>query len=213
MTMLRNFEGIRRAFRTVSAIVLLGGCAATPAAAPAPTTAADPAGTPSVMVTSAMGSPHIGDDAPDFELTDQNGQPVRLSSYRGSVVVLAFVASFCPFSEAAQPHLAALADEYAKKGVRVVAVDVAEPEEEYKKYVARARTPFPVLHDKDGKVGLSFTPERALAGLKNRQLAVVTSNLVIDKEGHIRFFTLLDTTHFDAKLVHVRRAVDAALGS
>lgn len=34
--------------------------------------------------------PGIGDEAPDFELVNQHGEPVRLSSFRGSNVVLVF---------------------------------------------------------------------------------------------------------------------------
>ena len=42
-------------------------------------------------------------------------------------------------------------------------------------------------------------------------LVLVTSNLVIDPKGKIRFFTMADTVHFDAKLVHLHRAVDRVL--
>ncbi|MBI5952921.1 MAG: redoxin domain-containing protein [Chloroflexi bacterium] len=36
-----------------------------------------------------------GEPAPDFELTDVNGSPIRLSSYRGQKpVVLAFLRGF-----------------------------------------------------------------------------------------------------------------------
>ena len=34
--------------------------------------------------------------APDFTLRDPNGEPVNLSSYRGRVVLLAFVFTTCP---------------------------------------------------------------------------------------------------------------------
>jgi protein SCO1/2 len=34
--------------------------------------------------------------APDFELTDQFGQPAALSSYSGKVVVLTFLYTYCP---------------------------------------------------------------------------------------------------------------------
>ena len=37
---------------------------------------------------------------------------MNLSALRGSVVVLAFVASFCPFSRAEQPYLAQLATDF-----------------------------------------------------------------------------------------------------
>jgi peroxiredoxin len=196
--------------------LLLSACAA---GAPRPdvpkassNNAAEPAAPgPSVLVTEELGSPHIGELAPDFELVDQAGAHVRLSSLRGSPVVLAFVASFCPFSAAAQPYLASLAREYAARGVRVVAVDVAEDDQAFASYVSRMELPFPVLHDPDGATSLRFTPANASPGVKDRRMVIVTSNLVIDRDGRIRFFTLLDTTHFDAKLVHVRHALDQAL--
>ena len=194
----------------------LSACAAGAPRADAPkagaSNAVEPAaGGPSVLVTAEMGSPHMGELAPDFELVDQTGEHVRLSSLRGSPVVLAFVASFCPFSAAAQPHLASLAREYAARGVHVVAVDVGEDDQAFAAYVSRMQLPFPVLHDPEGATSLRFTPANASPGVKDRRMVIVTSNLVIDRDGRIRFFTLLDTTHFDAKLVHVRHALDQAL--
>jgi peroxiredoxin len=200
--------------KTVSvSLVLMAllGCASTAPSASTPSTPASAAG-PSVVVTPEMGSPHPGDAAPDFTLTDQNGQRVTLSALRGSVVVLAFVASYCPFSEAAQPNLKKLSDEFAPRGVKVVAVDVREDDTGYRKYVTRTHMPFPVLHDAEGVVSTAYAPALAQPGVKDRSKVVVTSNLVIDRDGRIRFFTLLDTTHFDAELVHVRRAVDGAIG-
>jgi peroxiredoxin len=188
----------------------LPGCATSspqPARDPVDTTPAEP----TIMVTAEMGSPHIGDTAPDFELADQNGARVRLSSLRGSVVVLAFVTSWCPFSEAEQPNLRALAQDYQGKNVKVLAVDIREPEDKYRAYVARVAVPFPVLRDESGDVTLSFTPPGAQPAIKKRHDVIVTSNLVIDAKGKIRFFTMVDTARFDAKLVHVRHAVDRLL--
>src|SRR5580704_17646836 len=106
-------------------VLSLLGCASAPLSA---SSAGTPASldAPSVVVTPEMGSPHPGDAAPDFTLRDQSGQPVTLSTLRGSDVVLAFVASYCPFSEAARPSLAKLTADYAARGVKVLAVDVRE---------------------------------------------------------------------------------------
>jgi peroxiredoxin len=175
-----------------------------PASSPADLAAASP----SVLVTDDMGSPHLGDTAPDFDLVDQNGAHVTLASLRGSVVVLAFVTSYCPFSQAAQPSLVEVAREYASRGVKVVAVDVKETDDAYRQYLGRMAMPFPVLRDADGAVSTSYTPAKAQPGVVDRTQVVVTSKLVIDKHGKIRFFTLLDTQHFDAKLVHLRRVLD-----
>jgi len=199
---------------SLGALLVLGACApAAPAVAPTSHAAVeDPTpAQPSIVVTEAMGSPHIGDVAPDFELPDQDGKLVKLSSARGSVVVLAFVASFCPFSKAEQPSLAKLTTDYAGKNVRVIAIVVDEPEADYRSYLARLPMHLPVLRDDGGQVTLRFTPPRAQPELVNRKMALVTSNLVVDPEGKIRFFTMADTVHFDAKLVHLRRALDRVL--
>ncbi len=193
--------------------LLLMACVSSPAAPPVSPgqVMEDGPADPSIVVTEAMGSPHLGDVAPDFELPDQDGKPVKLSASRGSVVVLAFVASFCPFSKAEQPHLAQLATDYAGKNVKVIAIGIAEPESDYRAYLARVPMGLPVLRDEGGAVALRFTPPGAQPQFKDRTKALVTSNLVLDPEGRIRFFTVLDTVHFDAKLEHVRRAVDRLL--
>jgi peroxiredoxin len=196
-----------------SALALAACAPPSPAVAPAPASASEEAtpAQPSIVVTEAMGSPHVGDAAPDFDLPDQQGKRVKLSEARGSVVVLAFVASFCPFSKAEQPHLAKLATDYAGSNVKVIAIGIDEPEADYRSYLARMPMNMPVLRDEGGKVALRFTPPGAQPEFKDRTKALVTSNLVIDRDGTIRFFTLADTVNFDAKLVHVRRAVDRLL--
>jgi peroxiredoxin len=189
---------------------LLGsGCAAS---TPAAQTAGDEQ--PNVIpVTEAMGHPHPGEPAPDFELSDQSGAPTRLSSLRGSVVVLAFVTSWCPFSRAEQPHLKEFADEYARKGVKFLAVDIKETDADYRTYLSRVAMPFPVLRDASGDVALSYVPAHAFPEFTERYKVVVTSNLVLDKDGTIRFFALGDLRNFDAAYTKARKVVDELLAA
>lgn len=49
---------------------------------------------------------HVGDLVPDFELTDQNGQPARLSDSRGTVTVINFIYTRCPMPDVC-PRLSA----------------------------------------------------------------------------------------------------------
>jgi peroxiredoxin len=203
-----------RALELALAAALLVACGASPpsAATPAASNAADAApAEPSIVITDAMGSPHVGDLAPNFDLPDQDGHRVTLDGARGQVVVLAFVASFCPFSKAEQPHLKKLVEDYKGKNVRVIAIGIDEPEPDYRAYIARMPMGMPILRDEGGKTALLFTPPGAQPELKDRKMALVTSNLVIDPQGRIRFFTLVDTVHFDARLVHLRKAVDRLL--
>ncbi|MFN7942865.1 MAG: redoxin domain-containing protein [Thermoanaerobaculia bacterium] len=168
---------------------------------------------PGILVTEALGHPHIGEPAPDFELTDQNGQTVRLSALRGSVVVVALVASWCPYSQAEQKNLVALATDTAPRGVRTLGVVVADNEKGYKKYLGRMAMPFPVLRDADDRVALAYAPQHAQPSFKDRRKVPVTANLVIDREGVIRHFALIDTAHFDAELTAVRAEVDRLLAA
>jgi len=166
---------------------------------------------PSIVVTPEMGAVHAGVAAPDFELTDQSGHKIRLSSLRGSVVLLAFVSSWCPFSQAEQPNLGKVFEDYKGKNVKVVAIDVKEDDAGYRRYLAREKMPFPVLHDPTGATTLSYTPEHALPDFKDRAKVLVTANLVIDRKGVVRFFTLVDTVDFDDELTHARKAIDELL--
>lgn len=203
---------IQRICRDFSAVLVVALCACGGCAASTPSPATAPGDDePSIVVTPELGSPHVGDAAPDIVLVDQNGAPLKLSSLRGSVVMLALASSWCPYSTAEQPHLARLAQDYAARGVRSVAVVVADTEAGYQKYLARVAMPFPVAHDAKDEIAAAYDPENAQSAFRDRRKVVVGSHLVLDREGRIRFFTLLDTTRFDAKLVHVRRALDAAL--
>jgi peroxiredoxin len=50
-------------------------------------------------VTAAAGAaPQIGQPAPDFTGTDSKGNPVRLSQYRGKIVVLEWTNADCPYT-------------------------------------------------------------------------------------------------------------------
>ncbi len=199
------------AFSLSAVLAFAVACGGERAPAEAPTAAPTAPALASIAVTPEMGSPHPGDAAPDFELTDQHGVKVKLSDLRGSVVVLAFVTSWCPFSQAEQPHLANLADRYRGQNVKILAVDIKESDEAYTKYVARVPMPIPVLHDRTGEVVASYTPDGAQPAVKDRAAVLVTSNLVIDARGRIRFFTMVDTANFDADLVQLRRMVDQLL--
>lgn len=67
----------------VIAVLILAACGGS---SPAPPSAADPA---------AYEGTEIGGAAPDFQLVDQRGDPVRLSDFHGKVVVLSFLDSNC----------------------------------------------------------------------------------------------------------------------
>ena len=59
-----------------------------------------------IRVPPPAGKVAIGGTVPDFALTDQNGRPVRLSDFKGRVVVVDFIYTRCPLPDVC-PRLSA----------------------------------------------------------------------------------------------------------
>lgn len=62
--------------------------------------------------------------APDFELVDLNGKPVRLSDYKGKMIILDFWATWCPPCRAEIPSFVKLYSEYKDKGLVIIGVSL-----------------------------------------------------------------------------------------
>ena len=64
----------------------------------------------------------------------------------------------------------------------------------------------------DGSVSTSYAPPGVLPDLPRDQVPIA-SNLIIDREGKIRFYSLLDSRNFDAKLVALTARLEELLAS
>jgi peroxiredoxin len=62
--------------------------------------------------------------APEWQLKDPDGQPVKLSDFKGKVVILDFWATWCPPCRAEIPGFVALQKQYAAQGLTVVGVSL-----------------------------------------------------------------------------------------
>lgn len=156
-------------------------------------------------------SSFVGTAAPDFTLKDLKGNTVEMAFYKGSYLVLHIATTWCPFCNAEAPYLVELANEYASKNVKVLIIDVKEPQAlVQEKLQDRFDFPFPVLLDEDGAVAASFAPEGVLPDLA-RDEVMLASNLLIDPEGNIQFMSLLDSKNFDAKLLALKSRLDELL--
>lgn len=56
----------------------------------------------------------------------------------------------------------------------------------------------------------SYAPEGVLPDLPRDQIPIA-SNLIIDRDGRIQFYLLLDSRNFDAKLVALTKRLDELL--
>lgn len=85
--------------------------------------------------------------APELALTDLQGNPVALSDYHGTVVLVNNWATWCPPCRAEMPVLAAYHQEHAVDGFSLIAVDAGESEAEVRNFVESNQLNFPVWLD------------------------------------------------------------------
>ncbi len=165
-----------------------------------------------ILINAQQGQPMIGQIAPAFSLTGLDGKSYSLEQLRGKYVVIHFATTWCPFCNAEAPYLEQLYQAYRDKGVQVLIIDVKEDKELIEKWLQRFNLSFPVLLDENGTIATIYAPEGVQPDLARHEVPIA-SNLIIDKEGKIRFYSLLNTTSFDAKLVRLRQKLDELLGN
>ena len=109
----------------------------------------------SVLLTVALlgcgpGTPprgaQLAQPAPEIQGTTLDGHALRLSEFRGRVVLLNFWATWCPPCVEEMPDLQQVADELGPQGVTVLGLsaDVGDPEV-VAKFLRRHRITYPVL--------------------------------------------------------------------
>ncbi len=117
---------------------------------------------------------NTGQAAPDFALTDVDGQPVRLADYRGKVVVVDFWATWCGPCRMELPDLKSLYSTYKPQGFEILGLSVDEdPPAVVKKFAQTNGIPYRIVmadQDTQGRYGVRAYP----------------TTLVIDRNGVIR---------------------------
>jgi len=100
---------------------------------------------------------------------------------------------------------------YRDRGVQALIVDVMETPALARGWASRWKFSFPVVLDPDGRATSPYAPADALPDLPRDQVPIA-SNLIIDREGKIRFYSLLDSANFDARLIALKARLDELLG-
>jgi mycoredoxin-dependent peroxiredoxin len=124
----------------------------------------------------------IGDDAPDFELKDQTGQPVRLSDYRGkkAVVLVFYPASFTGVCESELCAIRDRLDTFRNDDVETLAVSVDSPPA-HRRWAEEQGFDFPLLSD--------FWPHGEVARIYDvfdEQLGIaVRGTFIVDRSGKV----------------------------
>jgi len=83
--------------------------------------------------------------APDFVLKDLDGNDVRLSDYRGKMVLLYFMTTWCVNCGDNIPYLNKIHKEYNDDDVVVLAIDIDEPPKKVRAYAEKNAITYRVL--------------------------------------------------------------------
>lgn len=94
-----------------------------------------------------VGNLAIGDKAPDFLLSEMNGNKHQLSEYEGKGVFLNFWGTWCKPCEREMPYMNNQYKVYKDQGVEILAINVGEPDFSINKFVEKHKLVFPILKD------------------------------------------------------------------
>ncbi|MFX3624732.1 MAG: thiol-disulfide oxidoreductase ResA [Ectobacillus sp.] len=113
----------------------------------------------------------IGKKAPNFLVTDMNGEQLSLEQLKGKGVFLNFWGTWCKPCEEEMPYMNELYDTYKKKGVEIVALNADETEIAVKKFIEQYGLKFPVAIDKGQEI------------LNTYGVGPLPTTFLIDKDG------------------------------
>ncbi|OAV68846.1 Thiol-disulfide oxidoreductase resA [Bacteroidales bacterium Barb4] len=118
----------------------------------------------------------IGQTAPEFTLPDTAGNPVALSAFRGSYVLLDFWASWCPPCRQENPSLVKVYNEYKNRNFTIVGISLDYSQEHWLKGIADDHLAW--THVSDLNYWDSEIP--SLYGVRG-----IPANVLLDPEGVI----------------------------
>ena len=112
--------------------------------------------------------------APDFILPQLDGKPLKLSSYRGKIVLLDFWATWCDPCREETPHFEELQQSLGERGLQIVGVSMDDSPEPVKAFYEQFHMNYPVVMG-NAKIGEMY------GGVLG--LPIV---FVIDRKGRVR---------------------------
>lgn len=101
-----------------------------------------------------------GDKAPEFVLTDLDGQKHKLSEYEGQGVLINFWGTWCPPCKEEMPALNNSYNKYKDQGVQVLSINIAQSDFEVQNFVDEYKLDFPMTIDKSKSVMRTYNVDQ-----------------------------------------------------
>jgi len=158
--------------------------------------------------------PEIGKPAPDFTLHDLNGKPVKLSDFKGKIVVLEWINEGCPFVKGhyENGHIPSMQQLYTAMGVIWLTINSTRPDHPEAFNAAMSKEMLATWHSK--ATNNLMDEDRTVGHLYDAK--TTPHFFVIDESGVLRYQGAIDDDRSagggkKAKVNYVLKALDALL--
>ena len=125
--------------------------------------------------TSLASSGLEGQAAPDFALKSSTGENLRLSEYRGDVVMINFWATWCGPCRQEMPLLDELYNRYQRVGFNLLGVNIDDDSRRAMQMVEELGVNFPVLFDARKEVSELY------------KVNAMPVTVIVDRQGTVRY--------------------------
>lgn len=116
-----------------------------------------------------------GQPAPDFALKSSTGANLRLSEYRGDVVMINFWATWCGPCRQEMPLLDELSSRYERVGFKLLGVNIDDDSNRAMAMIEELGVSFPVLFDARKEVSKMY------------DVSAMPVTVIVDREGTVRY--------------------------
>jgi len=163
-----------------------------PESPPAPTTAEN--NEPALLKNGAA--------APDFTVRDDKDNPVKLSAYRGKVVVLDFWATWCGPCQESLPGTNKIAKQYSGKGVVFLGVNVWDKKTDFHNWLPSHKSLDSI------RFAIDTRGQGEDVATKLYHVSGIPTQYIVDRKGHI----VASTVGYSEDEAELKAGIKTALG-
>jgi peroxiredoxin len=117
----------------------------------------------------------VGKEAPDFVLKAMDGKNLRMSEFRGQVVLVNFWARWAGDSRQEMPALDRINTTYNRAGLVVLGVSVDEDLARAREFAGAMKVSYPLMFDTGSSIGRDY------------QLEKMPMTILVDRAGVVRY--------------------------
>jgi peroxiredoxin len=120
----------------------------------------------------------LGKDAPDFVLKAMDGRNLRMSEFRGQVVLVNFWARWAGDCRQEMPALDRINTTYQRAGLVILGVSVDEDVDRAREFAGAMKVSYPIMFDRGSSIGRDY------------QLQNMPMTYLVDRSGVIRYMSV-----------------------